>query len=66
MNDFSSMQSWSGTYTRGYDKLTVDDDVLTDTRNFSQIMFDIKKIKFMPDFNKALMLEFTNKALGIK
>jgi len=54
----------AGIYTRGYDKLTVDEDVLTDTQNFAQIMYDIKKIKFIPDFKKALMLEFTNKALG--
>jgi NitT/TauT family transport system substrate-binding protein/sulfonate transport system substrate-binding protein len=56
----------AGIYTRGYDKLTVDDDVMTDTMNFAQTMYDIKKIKFIPDFKKALMLEFTNKALGIK
>ncbi len=54
----------AGIYTRGYDKLTVDDDVLNDTKNFAQIMYDIKKIKFIPDFKKALMLEFTNKALS--
>lgn len=54
----------AGVYTRGYDKLTFDDDVMTDTNNFAQMMYDIKKIKFIPDFKKALMPEFTNKALG--
>ena len=54
----------AGVYTRGYDKLTFDDDVMTDTNNFAQTMYDIKKIKFIPDFKKALMPEFTNKALG--
>ncbi len=54
----------AGVYTRGYDKLTVDDDVMTDTNNFAQIMYDIKKIKFIPDFKKARRMEFTNKALG--
>ena len=27
-------------------------------------MHEIKKIKFVPDFKKATMLEFTNKALA--
>ena len=54
----------AGVYTRGYDKLTFDEDVLTDTDNFAQIMYDIKKIKFLPDFKKHLRPEFTKKALG--
>ncbi len=54
----------AGVYTRGYDKLTFDQEVLTDTDNFAQIMYDIKKIKFLPDFKKHLRPEFTMKALG--
>ena len=54
----------AGIYVADYDKLTVDDDVMNDVNNFAQIMHEIKKIKFIPDFKKALMLEFTNKALS--
>ena len=54
----------AGIYVADYDKLTIDNDVLNDVNNFAQIMHEIKKIKFVPDFKKALKLEFTNKALA--
>ncbi|MEE9256519.1 MAG: ABC transporter substrate-binding protein [bacterium] len=53
----------AGVYTRGYDKLTVDEASIKDSENFAKIMYAIKKIKFLPDFRKAIRPEFAKKAL---
>ena len=56
----------AGVFTRGYDKLTVDEESIQDSIAFATVMYDKKKIKILPDFRKALRPEFAAKALANK
>lgn len=55
-----------GIYTRGYEKLLFDDEVIKDSENFAELMHETKQIKILPDIKKAMRPEFVKKAIESK